>query len=128
MRFPKLKRRCVSTDMENNQILTKLLSLAGLCRRAGGVVPGADAVISQVQRGGKAKTKCVIMSSHATDRTKKQITDKCTNADVTLYVIDCDPYDIGEKLGVRSSLAVFALTGKGPSAAVADLAGQISVK
>ena len=108
-------------------VLTKLLSLAGLCRRAGGVVPGADAVISQLQRGGKAKTKCVIMSSGATDRTKKQITDKCRNADVTLYVIDCDPYDIGEKLGVKSSLAVFALTGKGPSAAVADLADQIRV-
>ena len=113
--------------MDTTQITLKLLSLAGLCRRAGGIVPGADAVISQVQRGGKSKTKCVIMSSHATDRTKKQVMDKCRNADVPLYVIDCDPYDIGEKLGVKSSLAVFALTGKGPSAAVAELASQINV-
>ncbi|MBR6806836.1 MAG: ribosomal L7Ae/L30e/S12e/Gadd45 family protein [Clostridia bacterium] len=113
--------------MENAQILTKLLSLAGLCRRAGGVVPGADSVISQVQRGGKAKTKCVIMSSRATDRTKKQITDKCRSAEVALYVIDADPYDMGEKLGLKSSLAVFALTGKGPWAGAAELAEQLKV-
>lgn len=115
------------TDMDTAQIITRLMSLAGLCRRAGGVVPGADAVISTLQRGGKAKTKCVIMSSSATDRTKKQITDKCRSAGVVLYVIDADPYDIGERLGMTSSLAVFALTGKGPSTGVMELAGQISV-
>ena len=113
------------TDMDTQQF-NKLMSLAGLCRRAGGVVPGADAVISQIQRGGKAKTKCVILSSHATDRTKKQITDKCSNADVPLFVIDADPFDLGEKLGLKSSLAVFALTGKGPSAGVVEIARQIS--
>lgn len=115
------------TDMDTVQTFNRLMSLAGLCRRAGGVVPGADAVISQIQRGGKAKTKCVIMSSRATDRTKKQITDKCRTAGVTLYVIDADPYDIGEKLGVTSSLAVFALTGKGPVTGVMELAGQINI-
>ena len=110
--------------MEKQQLLNRLLSLAGLCRRAGGVVPGGDSVISAVQRG--TKPKAVILSSFATDRTKKQVTDKCTNANVPLYVVDIDLFELGEKLGLRSSLAVFALTGKGPVSQVVELAKKLN--
>ncbi len=100
----------------------KILSLSGLCRRAGGVVPGADAVISAIKRGGKGKPMAVIMSNAASDRTKKQVTDKTTHADIPLILLDSDAYDIGEKLGIISSCAVYALTGKGPAMNIISLA------
>lgn len=94
---------------------SKILSLAGLCRRAGGVIPGADAVISAIRRGGKGAPKAVVLSSSASDRTKKQITDKAESHGIPLLIIDADAYEIGERLGIISSCAVLALTGKGPA-------------
>ena len=107
--------------MDNKQTVAKILSLAGLCRRAGGVVPGADAVIGAIKRGGAGRPKAVILSSSATPRTTKQITDKTSSAGITLITIDADAYEIGEKLGIISSCAVFALTGKGPADKILEI-------
>ena len=123
-RFPRRRRQRESTDMDNAQLIGKILSLSGLCRRAGGVVPGADAVISAIKRGGRSMPTAVIMSKSATDRTKKQIGDKTSHAGVELFCIDADPFEIGEKLGMLSACAVYALTGKGPAKQVRELARQ----
>ncbi|MBR4933873.1 MAG: hypothetical protein IKZ03_05380 [Clostridia bacterium] len=101
----------------------KILSLSGLCRRAGGVVPGADAVITALQRK-SPRPVAVIMSGSASDRTKKQITDKTASAGVPLIIIEADAYDIGEKLGIISSCAVYALMGKGPSVNILKMARE----
>ncbi|MBR5447632.1 MAG: hypothetical protein IKV40_04335 [Clostridia bacterium] len=101
----------------------KILSLSGLCRRAGGVVPGADAVITALQRK-SPRPAAVIMSGSASDRTKKQITDKTASAGVPLIIIEADAYDIGEKLGIISSCAVYALMGKGPSVNILKMARE----
>lgn len=101
----------------------KILSLSGLCRRAGGVVPGADAVIAAVQRK-SPRPVAVVMSDSASDRTKKQITDKTANAGIPLIIIQADTYDIGEKLGIISSCAVYALTGKGPAVQILQIARE----
>lgn len=112
--------------MDKKAIIDKILSLSGLCRRAGGVVPGVDAVIGAIQRGGASKPVAVIMAKNATERTKKQISDKTTYAGVKLFCIDVDPFTVGEKLGMLSPCAVYALTGKGPSKQIRELAGQIA--
>ena len=65
--FPRRRRQRESTDMDNAQLIGKILSLSGLCRRAGGVVPGADAVISAIKRGGRSMPTAVIMSKSATN-------------------------------------------------------------
>ena len=109
------------TDMD--AYTQKILSLSGLCRRAGGVVPGADAAIDAVKRG-RGRTVAVVMSSSASDRTKKQVTDKSTHAGVPLIILPADAYDIGEKLGIISSCAVFALTGKGPATQILKTARE----
>lgn len=106
--------------------IQKILSLSGLCRRAGGVAPGADAVITAVKKK-SPRPVAVIMSSSASERTKKQITDKTANAGIPLIVIEADTYDIGEKLGIISSCAVYALTGKGPSVQVLQIAREANM-
>ena len=113
------------TEMDKAQLTGKILSLSGLCRRAGGVVPGADAVIGAIKRGGRDKPIGVILSAHATERTKKQIGDKTAHAGIRLICIDADPFEIGERLGIPSSCAVFALTGRGPAEQILKLAEQL---
>ena len=107
-------------------VTQKILSLSGLCRRAGGVVPGGDAVITALQKK-SPRPVAVVMSGTASDRTKKQICDKTANAGVPLIIIEADVYDIGERLGIISSCAVYALTGKGPSAQILKIAREANI-
>ena len=107
-------------------VTQRILSLSGLCRRAGGVVPGADAVITAVQKK-SPRPVAVVMSDSASDRTKKRISDKTANAGVPLIIIEADAYGIGEKLGIISSCAVYALTGKGPAAQILKIAREANL-
>ena len=90
----------------------KILSLAGLCRRAGGVVPGSDAVIGSLKKG--PASKVVFLSAEASERTKKQICDKTKHHEIPLGILSASPDEIGHALGLVSPCAVFGITGKGP--------------
>ena len=90
----------------------KILSLAGLCRRAGGVIPGADAVIGSLKKS--APPKVVFVSSEASERTRKQICDKTKFYGIPHVVVSLSPDEIGHALGLMSPCAVFGVTGKGP--------------
>ena len=100
----------------------KILSLSGLCRRAGGVIPGSGAVLGAIKRGGSGAPAAIFLSSGASDRTKKQITDKASFAGIELFVLEADQYDFGRALGIAASVSVYALTGRGPASAVIELA------
>ena len=101
----------------------RILSLAGLCRRAGGVVPGADSVISALKRG--ATPKAVFVSAEASERTKKQICDKTNYKNVPMMIIDASPDEIGHALGLVSPCAVFGVTAKGPYEKLAAAAAEV---
>ena len=92
----------------------RILSLAGLCRRAGGIIPGSDALLGAVKRGKNALPAVIVLSSEASDRTKKQITDKAVYHSIPLIVIDADPDTVGRALGLISPCAVFGVTKRGP--------------
>ena len=92
----------------------RILSLAGLCRRAGGVVPGSDSVIGSMKQKGSTFPAIIILSDAASDRTKKQITDKARYNNVPLAIIDADPDTVGRALGLYSPCAVFGVTKRGP--------------
>ena len=92
----------------------RILSLAGLCRRAGGVIPGADSVLSAMRQKGKTFPAVIILSAEASDRTKKQITDKARYNNVPLAVIEADPDTVGRALGLYSPCAAFGVTKRGP--------------
>ena len=82
-----------------------------------------DTVITAVKKR-SPRPVAVVMSSSASDRTKKQITDKTANAGIPLIIIEADTYDIGEKLGIISSCAVYALMGKGPAVQILQIARE----
>ncbi len=92
----------------------RILSLAGLCRRAGGVIPGADSVLGAMRMKGAKFPSLIVLSEAASDRTKKQITDKASYYMIPLAVIDADPDTVGRALGLYSPCAVFGVTKRGP--------------
>ncbi len=95
----------------------KLLSLAGMCRRAGGIVPGADAAL-----GAASRAAVLVLSAGASERTKKQIRDKAKSRAVPLLEADADCDAIGHALGLVSPCAVFAVLRRGPYAAIVEAA------
>ena len=98
----------------------KLLRYVGLCKRAGGVVRGAD-LIEKTLHKTPAPT-CVLLASDASERTAKQTADKCKTAGVLCVTLEADKYDLGHAVGATSPCAAVAvLAGKGPSGMVADM-------
>ena len=96
----------------------KILRYVGLCRRAGGVVRGADVIAKSLSRAA-----CVLIASDASERTVKQTTDKCKNAGVLCVTIGADKYDLAHAVGASSPCAAVAvLAGKGPADAVKAMA------
>ncbi|MBE6615399.1 MAG: 50S ribosomal protein L7ae [Ruminococcaceae bacterium] len=96
----------------------KILRYVGLCRRAGGVVRGADVIAKSLSRAA-----CVLIASDASERTVKQTTDKCKTAGVLCVTIGADKYDLAHAVGASSPCAAVAvLAGKGPADAVKAMA------
>lgn len=82
----------------------KVLSLLGLCARAGKIASGEFSTEKAVKQG---KAKLVIVAGDASDNTKKLFGNKCG-----FYEIPCRIYSDKESLGhcigneMRASLAV----------------------
>lgn len=85
--------------------------LIGLCKAAGGVVTGTDAVLTEVRRG---RAKFVLIASDASERTQKQLTDKCNYYHVTYFIGNYTGAAIADMLGKRSCCVAAAFTGVGP--------------
>ena len=83
----------------------------GLCMAAGGVKTGVDIVLGEVRAH---RAKLVLLASDASERTKKQVRDKCTYYNIPLFSGGYTGDDIARMLGKQSSCAAVALIGKGP--------------
>ena len=89
----------------------KLDNYIGLCRAAGGVTTGFDLVLGEVRR---RKAVFVLIADDASERTKKQISDKCEYYKVPHFPAGMTADELAEVLGKRASCAAAAFTGKGP--------------
>ncbi len=87
----------------------------GLCMAAGGVVTGTDLVLGAVRSG---RAKFVLISRDASERTKKQLTDKCTYYQVNYRISEYDSAALAQMLGKKSLCSAAAFTGRGPWANV----------
>jgi len=83
----------------------------GLCMAAGGVVCGVDSILESVRRG---RVKFLLIAADASERTKKQLTDKCKYYNVKYFIIRHDSAVLSQMLGRKSSTAAAAFGGKGP--------------
>lgn len=96
----------------------------GLCASAGGVTTGFDLVLGEIRKG---RAKFVLVASDASDRTKKQITDKCAYYNVKFFILDeYSSEAIAHMLGKRSFCAAAAFTGRGPWKTALDALEKLS--
>ncbi len=89
----------------------KIINYIGLCRAAGGVTTGFDLVLGEVRR---KKARFVLLADDASERTKKQMTDKCEFYEIPLFPAGLTSDELAAILGKKSSCAAVAFTGKGP--------------
>ncbi len=82
----------------------KILSLLGLCRRAGKLISGQEKVESGIREG---QALLVVIAADASDNTKKRFTDKCSFYEVPCYCVFTKE-EIGQAIGYeeRATLAV----------------------
>ena len=85
--------------------------LIGLCMAAGGVTTGFDSVLAEVRKG---RVKFLLIASDASDRTKKQLTDKCTQYETKYRIGPYDGTELARMLGKKSTCMAAAFTGRGP--------------
>ena len=78
---------------------------------AGGVKVGFDLVLGEVR---SRRAKFVLIAKDASDRTKKQLTDKCKFYGVKYFECEYSGVEIADMIGKRAVCAAAAFTGKGP--------------
>ncbi len=101
----------------------KILRYVGLCKRAGGVVRGAESIEKILHR--KPAPVCVIIAADASGRTVTEMQRKCENAGVLWAQTDADKYDLAKTIGATSPCAAVAvMAGKGPARVVAEMLRQ----
>lgn len=100
----------------NYQVNDRLLSMLGLCRRAGKLTIGADPVVESVIT---QKAHLVIMASDFSKNSRKNILKACQNADVSLYEINRTRDELSFSLG--KFCAVISITDKGFSDKIQEI-------
>lgn len=94
----------------------KILTYVGLAAAKRSVVLGTDLVLKEIRK--KKGTVCVLLALDASERTTKQITDKCTFYSVPLIKLDCDMETLGKRVGKISPTACVAVTDSGLAAQI----------
>lgn len=86
--------------MNSETVLSQALSFLGLCKRAGRVTSGTDAVVDAV-RGGKAVL--ALLDDDASENAKKKLGDACTSHGAALYLLPRGT--IGHAIGQENRMA-----------------------
>lgn len=88
----------------NTEKIFKYISLAARSRN---IAAGGDIVMRQIRRGG---TICVLLACDASERTAKQISDKCAYYRVPLVRLSVDMEALAAQCGKVSPTAVICVT------------------
>ena len=86
---------------------SKVLSMLGLCRRAGAVIIGTDLVTKALPSG---KVKLVIYAGDASANTEKKITDKCKFYNAKCIKLTYGGGEIAHAIGKESTVSVVGVT------------------
>lgn len=99
----------------------KMLSMLGICRKAGRLAVGSDAAMTAVRSAGGGKAKLLLISSDASARTAKQFIDKCAYYGIPSVRVAADSFAIGHAVG-KNAVAVCAVTDSSLASALEALA------
>lgn len=72
---------------------------------------GVDTVLGEIRAG---RARLVLVASDASERTKKQLRDKCTYYNVRHVAVQMTADALASLIGKRSLCAAIALTPRGP--------------
>lgn len=97
---------------------SKILSLVGLARRAGKTVIGTDLVITAVKAG---KASIVLIASDVSERTEKQLCDKCFSHNVKLVSLSATREAMAKAAGKSSPISAVAVTDRNFTAGIVKL-------
>ena len=86
------------TGADNKSTTRAILRMLGLARRARRLAVGTDSGLNAARSG---KAALVVLASDASERTKKQIGDKCAAYGVPLVVPDADRQTLADALGFK---------------------------
>lgn len=86
----------------------KGLKLLGFCRRSGRIVCGASQVIAAIS--GKRPPKVAIIASDASERTEKQLYDKCSYRGVALARAGVSGEELAHLLGKTGAIMAVGAT------------------
>lgn len=89
-------------------MIKRILSLLGLCRRAGKLTMGNDAVIDDILRG---KARLVVLANDISKNTQKGILSASHQHNIKVFVIDADKFMLSEAVG--KYCAVMSVTDAG---------------
>ena len=94
--------------------------LLGFCRRSGKLVCGAGQVLAAVS--GKRPPMVVVIASDASERTEKQIYDKCSYRKVKLFRIAATGEEMAHLFGKSSVVMAAGATDPGIASQIIKLA------
>ena len=90
--------------------MNNILGTLGLCRRAGKVIFGFDAVIDEL-KSPKGKACGVIMAADLSEKTKKEVLFYCGKYNVPAETVNATLDEMGSVMGKRTG--VIAILDKG---------------
>lgn len=108
----------------------KIESYIGLSRRCGKLAIGTEQTIAEVRRasggheyegGAKLRNIAVIVSSGVSQRTHKQLTDKCSYYGAYCIESKLDSYDLSKLIGKSAPVSAIAVTERKLAEAIIDL-------
>lgn len=85
-----------------------LMSCIGLCKRAGKLICGTDAVCTAMREQGNVLA--VIAASDISENTAKKISDKTSYYKVPLYRVEQTCYEMGRAVGRMGGSACVGIT------------------
>ena len=98
----------------------KVFSYLGFAARCGRISLGADQVIAAVRKSG-GKNIAVILASDASDRTKKQIKDKCSSYGASLLPVSVTGDELARAVGKSMTLSCVACSDESLASALVKL-------
>ena len=107
--------------MADNDIMKRALGMLGLAMKAGKVVIGTEQVVSFIQ---KKKLSLVLLSSSASEGTKKKIRFKCEFYKIDAQELPVDTEQLGRLLGKTYTPAVVGITDEGFSRTIVKILGE----
>jgi len=96
----------------------RFFGMLGMSRRAGKTVAGTELVLAKMR--GKNKPSLVVISSFASENTKKRMIAKCGFYGVSYIVVAVDGAELARRIGKTGFTAALAVTDPGLAREIAN--------